>query len=205
MLSNVWLHIRVKHLSTKRKYLIIMATKTKTTTSASKASKSKTNTSTAPVGGTVATRALYPDERRPNDERISQYQGARVTENTKLMNTSVNSPENADAQAYDEMPVIGSPSERPYPPEFEYVTQGQEDRKAQGRPIIPEYQQMNENLQDPHAVNRTTKEAQLVEGFHKGPMSHQYSLDECKAVGAGGLIDPESHMQSYRSPTASKN
>jgi hypothetical protein len=64
---------------------------------------------------------------------------------------------------------------------------------------------MNETLQDPHATMRTTQEGQLVQGFHKEPMSHQYTMEENQAAGAGGLRDPVTHMQSYRSPTARLN
>jgi hypothetical protein len=175
-----------------------MATKTKTT-------NKKTNTSTAPVSGTVATRALYPDERRPNDEKINQYQGATPTRNTKLYHTTTTSPENMDMECQDDQVKMGAPSDRFVPAEFQTVVEGQELKKQRGLPSIAEWQQMNETLQDPHATMRTTQEGQLVQGFHKEPMSHQYTMEENQAAGAGGLRDPVTHMQSYRSPTARLN
>ncbi len=174
-----------------------MATK-KTTTK-------KTNTSTAPVSGTVATRALYPDERRPNDEKSNQYQGATATGNRELYHTTTTSPENMDMECQDDQVRIGAPSDRTYLLEFETVVEGQDLKKSRGIPSIPEWQQMNETLQDPHATMRTTKEAQIIQGFHKGPEVHQYTFGENWSASAGGLRDPETHMQSYRSPTERKN
>src|SRR5712692_9285208 len=162
-----------------------MATKT-TTSNSQRVAVKKINTSTAPVSGTVATRALGPDERRANDEKINQYQGATPNRNTKLYHTTQTSPENMDTECQDDMVRIGAPSDRVYPAEFQTVVDGQELKKSKALPSIAEWQQMNENLQDPHSVMRTTKEAQLVQGFHKGPEVHKYTTEENQAAGAGG-------------------
>ena len=184
-----------------------MTTK-KTTTNASKASKStpkKVNTSTSPVSGSVATRALETFERRPNDER-NPGTSYPTSYTLPLTGEKINYPElqtplkittcsvpDREAVHYDDVPESGLKFKTPDDFQCVYDASGQ----------VPQFQQMNENLQDPHAVNRTA--VSPVQGFHKGPMVHQYTPEETQAAGAGGLMDPDTHMQSYRSPTARKN
>src|SRR5260370_8718105 len=177
-----------------------MATKTKTTTK-------KVNTSTAHVSGSVATRALMTNERRPSDEN-NPGTSYPTSYTVPLTGQKVDYPElqtpqkittcsvpDKEAVHYDD--VVESGVKYFYPDDAQCVYD------ASGQ--VNQFQQMNENLQDPHPVTRPTKEAQLAQSSHKGPMSHQYSMQENWAASTGGLIDPESHKQSYSSPTGRKN
>jgi hypothetical protein len=169
-------------------------------------------TSTQAVSGTLATRALYPDERRPNDERVTQYQDAKPTRNTKQYHTTTTSPENMDMECQDDQAVIGSPSERKYPAEFQTVVEGQEWRKnspraiignnvtISGRAPIAEWSQVNENLKPGDATYRTSEASQIVEGFHKGPIAHTYTDEENRVASRGGLRGDPDHRATYSSP-----
>ena len=178
-----------------------MVTKT-TTNKASKRLQSVT-----PVGTTIATRPWFPNEGEPNDIRVK---APKITENTKLMNTTVTGEGGTDAQAYDEMVSAGH-SDRPYPVEFEYTTMGNEDRKADGKASIPEWTMTGDaNIQDPHAVNRTTmdigsyrgtvqdKATLPVPSYHKSPASKSYSEADnasisMQSTGQVSIHSPISH------------
>jgi hypothetical protein len=168
-----------------------MATK-KTTTK-------KVNTSTAPVSGSVATRALETFERRPNDENnpgtsyptsyTLPLTGQKVDYpelQTPLKITTCSSPDK-EAVHYDDVPETGFKYKTPDDFQCVYDASGQ----------VPQFQQMNENLQDPHATMRTTKESQLIQGFHKGPQVHQYSVEENNTISSGGVVDHLSKMPTY--------
>jgi hypothetical protein len=136
----------------------------------------KTNTPTKrtqsvkPVGTTIATRPNTPMEGESNDVKVKR---PRVGRNTRQMNTTQTGEGGSDGQAYDDMIVLGSPSDRVRAPEFEYVTSGQEDRKAEGKAIIPEWMPTMADINDPHAVTRTTMEA----GSYRGTVDGKVPLD----------------------------
>src|SRR5258706_2944384 len=178
-----------------------MATKTKSTSK-------KTNTSTSPVSGAVATRALMTSERRPSDENnpgtsyptsyTVPLSGQRIdyTELQAPQKIATCSVPDREATHYDD--VVESGVKYLYPDDAQCVYDG-DGMVTQYQPV------MNENLQDPMATMRTTKEGQLVQGFHKGPMSHQYSVEENWNMSKGGVVDHDTKMPSYSSPTARKN
>ena len=133
-------------------------------------------------------------QQRPNVEKVGNTsQGIRPTQN---MNVGIHTETTSKALCYADdiksnLPVYS------YQPEFRHISDGQDDRKAKGQTIIPEWQSMNETLQDPHAVNRTTVEMHPVEGFHKGPQFHQYSMEENFQESRGGVRDPISHRPTH--------
>ena len=165
-----------------------MATRTKAKTTTNKASNSRSNAASKRLDSledmattsTIACRPLFPNEGEPNDVRVK---APKITENRKLMNTTQTGEGGTDAQAYDEMSVIGGPSDRAYPVQFEYTADGQADRKAAGQAMIPDWIDTgdNTNIQDPYAINRTTmdigsyrgtvqdKATLPVPGYHKAP------------------------------------
>jgi choline dehydrogenase-like flavoprotein len=150
----------------------------------------KRTQSVKPVGTTIATRGPSPMEGEPNDVKVKR---PRAVRNTRQMNATVTGQSGMDAQAYDDM-LYGSPSDRPRPPEAEYVASGQADRKADGKAIIPEWMPASANIADPHAVNRTTMQADNFRGtvsgevqldvpaYHKAPSVKTYTPEDNQAI-----------------------
>jgi hypothetical protein len=179
-----------------------MVTKSTTTNKASKRLQS-----VQPVGTTIATRPNFPNEGEPNDVRVK---APKITENTKLMNTTQTGQSGDDAQEYDGM-ATNAPSDRPYPVQFEYTTMGNEDRKADGKASIPDWQITGDaNINDPHAVNRTTmdigsfrgtvqdKTSLHVPSYHKSPATKAYTESDnasisMQSTGQVSIHSPISH------------
>jgi hypothetical protein len=153
-----------------------MVTKNSNPKVATKSTKQTTNNaaskrlqSVLPVGTTIASRPLFPNEGEPNDVRVK---APKITENMKLKTSTVTSPENDDACDYDDMPRA-SGSDRPYPVQFERIDDGQSDRKADGIAIIPEWSNTGDaNIQDPYAVNRSTMDI----GSYRGTVQDKATL-----------------------------
>jgi hypothetical protein len=100
---------------------------------------------------------------------------------TPIKITTCTNP-NVEAVHYDD--VVESSVKYKVPEDFQCVYD------ASGQ--LPQWRQMTENLQDPLAVNRTA--VSPVEGFHKGPNVHQFSMDEMKTISSGGVVDHGTKM-----------
>jgi hypothetical protein len=92
-----------------------------------------------------------------------------------------------EALHYDD--VLENSVKRLVPDQFQYTT----DRSDR----VPSWNRMQENINAPDAVNRTTKEAHGIEGYHKGPQMHQYSIDEMKEISSGGVVDYASKKPTF--------
>jgi hypothetical protein len=180
-----------------------MATKKTTNKLTNQPTKTRArSTSTGATGGALATRALETAERRPNDERTGTSTSYPKSYTLPLTTEKVDYPEistklkittcsvsDKEALAYDD---INENNKYKYPEDFQCVYD------ASGQ--VPQWRPMNENLQDPWAVNRTTQEAQIVEGYHKGPNAYAYSMTDNDAISRGGLIGDPNHYPSHKSP-----
>jgi len=154
----------------------------------------KTSTNQPKKGRRSSTLAQLRMQERPNIEKVGNTsQGIRANPNMTMgyhTETTTKAPDyeyntRSNAHVY------------PYHLETRYVCDGQSERQAKGRQFTPEWQSMNENLQDPHAVNRTTQEGRLVDGYHKGPQGYTYSMDETFQASSGGVRDPNSHRPTH--------
>src|SRR5215813_3847311 len=88
-------------------------------------------------------------QQRPNTEmRGNSSQGIQPAQN---MNMGIHTETTSKALCYADDIKSNAPVYS-YQSEFRHVSDGQDNRRAMGQTIIPEWQSMNENLQDPHAV-----------------------------------------------------
>jgi len=177
----------------------------KVTTKTTKATTNKATKrlqSVIPVGTTIATRPLFPNEGESNDVKVK---APKVNENRELMNTTVTGEGGQDAQAYDAM-RYGSPSDRPYNPVFECTYDAQADRKAEGKAIIPEWQTATVSIDAPDAMNRTNMEIGSYRGtvddkgtlpvpsYHKSPATKMHTEADNANISKQGSLGNLGHI-----------
>lgn len=147
-------------------------------------------------GKTAKSIATTRQQLRDNTERLqgpdvsgsaapSNYDTrARTGENTEMYITTCH---DGTAVKYDD--IVESGTKYHYPDQFERTV----DRSDR----VPGWSSVKEDIVPKDAVFRTIKESQVVEGFHKGPKMHQYTVEENNRISMGGQVRPTDKMPTY--------
>ena len=108
--------------------------------------------------------------------------------NTPLKTTTCTTVPVGGALHYDD--IIESGAKFLIPDSFQ-TTVDKSDR-------VPAWNQVTGySLQDPHAVNRSTSEAHLTEGYHKQPYNRELTMEDNFKMSMGGQVNPIDKMPTY--------
>lgn len=128
------------------------------------------------------------DESVSGSAKASNYNTAtRTGENTPLKITTCSPSTNPPALQYDDVQESGV--KHHYPDQFEYTT----DRSDR----VPSWNSVKEDIRPKDATFRTTKEAAIVDGYHKGPMMYQYTVEDNARISSGGQVRPQDKLPTF--------